>query len=176
MTEVPACKVLLFDQSAHEALSSEPTDAVPANHVARVFKKAYKLHGDKPIRPAQSGRGPFQHSDSDQTEERNLKNSGAVRPTLAQAETITPAILGVSRTAAPDEIKKAYRKLAMKFHPDKNPGDKSAEEKFKEATEAYDVLSEPQKRQAYDQFGFAAGPDRLTRRSRLSRLRGLQRL
>ncbi|NJM09704.1 MAG: DnaJ domain-containing protein [Bdellovibrionaceae bacterium] len=67
------------------------------------------------------------------------------------------SVLGVSRQASPDEIKKAYRKLAMKFHPDKNPGDKSAEDRFKEATEAYDVLSDPKKKQMYDQFGHA-GP------------------
>lgn len=64
-------------------------------------------------------------------------------------------VLGVSKTATPDEIKKAYRKLAIKYHPDKNPGDKEAEEKFKEAAEAYDVLSDEKKRQKYDQFGFA---------------------
>ena len=62
-------------------------------------------------------------------------------------------VLGVSKTASADEIKSAYRKLAMKYHPDRNPGDKAAEEKFKEAAEAYDVLHDPQKRQAYDQFG-----------------------
>lgn len=61
--------------------------------------------------------------------------------------------LGVSRTANADEIKKAFRKLAMKHHPDKNPNDKKAEEKFKEANEAYEILSDPHKRQAYDQFG-----------------------
>ncbi|MBX3020443.1 MAG: DnaJ domain-containing protein [Bdellovibrionales bacterium] len=65
------------------------------------------------------------------------------------------SVLGVSRQATADEIKKAYRKLAMKFHPDKNPGDKSAEERFKEATEAYDVLSDAKKKQMYDQFGHA---------------------
>lgn len=67
------------------------------------------------------------------------------------------AVLGVSRTANADEIKKAYRKLAMKHHPDKNPGDKKAEEAFKELSEAYEVLSDEKKRQMYDQFGFAGG-------------------
>lgn len=64
-------------------------------------------------------------------------------------------ILGVSKSASADEIKKAYRKKAIEYHPDKNPGDKSAEEKFKEAAEAYEVLSDQQKRQRYDQFGHA---------------------
>jgi molecular chaperone DnaJ len=63
------------------------------------------------------------------------------------------AVLGVSKSASEDEIKKAYRKLAMRYHPDKNPGDKKAEEKFKEVTEAYDVLSDPKKRANFDQFG-----------------------
>ncbi len=62
-------------------------------------------------------------------------------------------VLGVSRTATDAELKKAYRKLAMKYHPDRNSGDKSAEEKFKEVKEAYEILADNQKRQAYDQFG-----------------------
>lgn len=65
-------------------------------------------------------------------------------------------ILGVGRDADPDTIKKAYRKLAMQFHPDRNPGDHTAEEKFKEAAEAYDILSSPEKKQRYDQFGHQA--------------------
>lgn len=64
-------------------------------------------------------------------------------------------ILGVAKNASDDEIKKAYRKLAIKYHPDKNPDDKAAEEKFKEAAEAYEVLSNPEKKQRYDQFGHA---------------------
>ena len=59
-------------------------------------------------------------------------------------------VLGLSKSASADEIKKAYRKLAIKFHPDKNPDDSSAEEKFKEAAEAYEVLSDGQKKQRYD--------------------------
>ena len=67
-------------------------------------------------------------------------------------------VLGVSKNASDDEIKKAYRSLARKYHPDVNPGDKAAEEKFKEAAEAYEVLSNAEKRQKYDQFGFNMGP------------------
>lgn len=65
-------------------------------------------------------------------------------------------VLGVSKDASAEELKRAYKKLAIKYHPDKNPGDKVAEEKFKEAAEAYDVLSNPEKRKSYDQFGFNA--------------------
>ena len=64
-------------------------------------------------------------------------------------------VLEVNRSATEAEIKKAYRRLAMKLHPDRNPGDKESEEKFKEAKEAYEVLSDTHKRAAYDQFGHA---------------------
>ena len=64
-------------------------------------------------------------------------------------------VLEVSKGASDDEIKKAYRKKALKYHPDKNPNDTSAEEKFKEAAEAYEVLRDPNKRSRYDQYGHA---------------------
>ena len=74
---------------------------------------------------------------------------------MAQEKRDYYEVLGVSKSATDAEIKKAYRKLAMKYHPDYNPGDKDAEEKFKEVNEANEVLSDPKKRQLYDQYGFA---------------------
>ena len=72
-------------------------------------------------------------------------------------------VLGVDKSASAEEIKKAYKKMAIKYHPDKNPGDKEAEEKFKEVAEAYSILSDADKKARYDQFGHAgvegAGPD-----------------
>ena len=65
-------------------------------------------------------------------------------------------VLGVARTASEEQIKKAYRKLAMKYHPDRNPGNTEAENKFKQATECYEILSNPDLRQRYDQFGWDA--------------------
>src|SRR6202008_3740783 len=64
-------------------------------------------------------------------------------------------VLGVPKSASADEIKKAYRKVAMQYHPDRNPGDKAAEEKFKEAAEAYEVLSDTDKKAQYDRYGHA---------------------
>ena len=75
-------------------------------------------------------------------------------------------VLGVARTATDVEIKSAYRKLAMKYHPDRNPGDKAAEEKFKEAAEAYAILADAEKRALYDRFGHAGVTSRRRRRLR----------
>ncbi|MDR2628735.1 MAG: molecular chaperone DnaJ [Puniceicoccales bacterium] len=84
-------------------------------------------------------------------------------------------LLGVSKDASTDEIKKAYRKMAVKYHPDKNPGDKSAEEKFKQVSEAYDVLSDEQKRAAYDRYGHDAfDPNREGSQSGYRRSGGFQ--
>ena len=65
-------------------------------------------------------------------------------------------VLGIDKSASEKELKSAYRKLAKKYHPDANPGDKQSEEKFKELSEAYDILKDPEKRKLYDKFGHAA--------------------
>ena len=84
-------------------------------------------------------------------------------------------VLGVERGASEADLKKAYRRLAMKYHPDRNPGDKEAEDKFKEANEAYEVLSDASKRAAYDQYGHAGVTTRTailaTRKPRTSKPR-----
>ena len=78
------------------------------------------------------------------------------RITMAEQQRDLYEVLGVDRNADEAAIKKAYRKLAKKYHPDANPGDKEAEQKFKEATNAYGILSDSEKRRQYDQFGHAA--------------------
>jgi molecular chaperone DnaJ len=84
-------------------------------------------------------------------------------------------VLGIQKGTSKEDIKKAYRKLAVQYHPDKNPGNKEAEEKFKEATEAYEVLSDDKKRAAYDQFGFA-GVDGMGGQHDFSNFRGFEDL
>src|SRR5882672_9146810 len=79
-----------------------------------------------------------------------------IEPPSTMAKQDFYEILGVSKSASADELKKAYRTLAMKHHPDRNPSDKSAEQKLKEVNEAYDILKDDQKRAAYDRFGHAA--------------------
>ena len=74
-------------------------------------------------------------------------------------------LLGLKKGATPEELKKAYRKLAVKYHPDKNPGDKKAEDRFKEINEAYAVLSDPEKKKQYDQFGSSGFQSGLPRRA-----------
>ena len=87
--------------------------------------------------------GPFWHEQSDEQLEQNMSKRDYYE------------VLGLERGSSPDDLKKAYRRLAMKYHPDRNPDDENAEELFKEASEAYEVLSDAEKRQAYDQFGHA---------------------
>jgi molecular chaperone DnaJ len=82
-------------------------------------------------------------------------------------------VLGVEKNASKDDIKKAYRKLAIQYHPDKNPGNKEAEDKFKEATEAYEILSDDKKKQAFDQFGFA-GVEGMSGQHDYSNFRGFE--
>ena len=82
-------------------------------------------------------------------------------------------VLGVSKDASENDIKKAYRKAAMKYHPDRNPGNKEAEEKFKEVNEAYAVLSDKDKRAKYDQFGHAGVDPKFAPGAGRCRIRGL---
>ena len=86
----------------------------------------------------------------------SVKQHGVLQPLLVQDKKDYYEVLGVDKSADDATLKKAYRKLAKKYHPDVNPGDKEAEAKFKEATEAYTILSDPEKRKQYDQFGHAA--------------------
>src|SRR5690606_23745534 len=86
----------------------------------------------------------------------SLRMTGAVYGNGKMAKKDLYEVLGVSKTATAEELKKAYRKLAMQYHPDRNPDDASAEQKFKEISEAYDILKDDQRRAAYDRMGHAA--------------------
>ena len=169
-----------FDPRLHEAVQEIP--AGPGQRegdVTEVLRRGYLLDG-RVIRPAtvivagappEPADRPEETDDggengSDQGDEESVQGSrsagirrgAAVRlihsmPSTAQRDYYD--VLGVGRDASSDEIKKAYRKLAVRYHPDRNPGDKSAEDQFKEASEAYGVLGDPEKRSRYDRFGHA---------------------
>ena len=127
-----------FDPHVHEALLTQPSDADEGS-VIEVLQKGYRL-GDRVLRPARVVvAGP--------------KEEARWRRGLRICTTRSAFREGASQ----DEIKKAYRKLVRQYHPDKNPGDKEAEERFKEIQGAYDVLSDPEKRKQYDAFGSADG-------------------
>ena len=128
----------LFDPDLHEAVSQQETAEVPEGQVVQQIRKGYKFR-NRLLRPA----GVIV-----------AKQPAGLIPPMAKRDYYE--VLGVDRDADAEEIKKAYRKLALQYHPDRNPSDKSAEEKFKELGEAYEVLNDPQSRAAYDRFGHAA--------------------
>ena len=130
-----------FDPHVHEALLAQPSEADEGS-VIDVVQKGYTL-GDRVVRPARVvvAAAPPQPLEPDRRQ---------------MADTLYET-LGVPKNASQDEIKKAYRKLARKYHPDANGGDKKAEERFKEVQHAYDVLSDAEKRKQYDTFGATNG-------------------
>ena len=138
-----------FDPELHEAIAQhEVAGAVPGT-VIEVYQAGYRMNGTL-IRPARVVVAAAPAAEPTRTPE---------GPEMARKDLY--GVLGVEKKATPDEIKKAYRKLARRYHPDRNPGDKQAEERFKEISQAHDVLGDPAKRRAYDRgegpFA-AAGP------------------
>ena len=128
-----------FDPEVHEALSTRTEEGAAAGVVLDTVEKGYKLGRHGPAAGTRCGLG--------------VERMAAVRDPYQT--------LGVDKKASDDEIKKAYRKLARQYHPDKNPGDTAAEDRFKEIQEAYSILSDPEKRRAYDTGGgiFGTGFD-----------------
>ena len=116
----------------HEAVAQQPVEGAEPGTVVEVYQRGYRL-GEIVMRPARVVVAGMKES----------KHNGSPRPDYYK-------ILGVGKNASDEEIKKSYRKLARQYHPDRNPGDKKAEERFKEISQAHDVLSDPDKRKAYD--------------------------
>ena len=138
-----------FDPQFHEAVAQQPVEGAEPGTVVEVYQRGYRL-GDSVLRPARVVVAGV----------REAERAMAERPDYYK-------ILGVGKNASDEEIKKAYRKLARQYHPDRNPGDKQAEERFKEISQAHDVLSDPEKRKAYDRgsgpFGGFGEPAASTR-------------
>ena len=144
----------IFDPHMHQAIERVESREFPDGFIVDVFQDGYLFHG-RVLRPAivRVAVHPGDESDSNYRR-RELKPPGLCQ-TMSQKRDCYE-VLGIERTAAGDEIKSAYRKAALKWHPDRNPQKKQeAEEKFREATEAYSILSDPQKRAAFDRFGYA---------------------
>ncbi len=142
VTPVPAVGEA-FDPRVHEALGSVERDDLPDQHVAEEIRRGYKLR-ERLLRPALVRVA----SNPKQTRANERSNTRVSKADYYE-------VLGVSRDASDQELKSAYRKQALKYHPDRNPGDHAAEEKFKQASEAYQVLSDADKRAAYDRYGHA---------------------
>ena len=133
----------VFDPNMHECISHQPSADVDEGKVIQTIRAGYRLN-NRLVRAANVivSSGPEQ--------------SSWFFSQILMSEKDLYEILGVEKDISADELKKAYRKLAVKYHPDKNPGDAEAEAKFKEISSAYDVLKDPEKRAAYDRYGHAA--------------------
>jgi molecular chaperone GrpE (heat shock protein)/curved DNA-binding protein CbpA len=128
-----------FDPHRHEALAQQPVEGAESGTIVEVYSAGYRI-GDEVLRPAK------------------VVGRRLAAPAMAGQDLYK--VLGVDKKASPEEIKKAYRKLAREYHPDRNPGDAKAEERFKQVSAAYDVLGDADKRKQYDRgslFGFGTG-------------------
>src|SRR5438034_1415430 len=146
-----------FDPNLHEAIAHEPSDQFPEGTVLRQARRGYRFK-ERLLRPAKVvvSSEPAKKSGLLLASLPNSISHAGLIGHMATEKRDYYEVLGVARNAPDEEVKRAYRKLAVKFHPDKNPDDPHAEEKFKELGEAYDVLMDPDKRVPYDRFGHAA--------------------
>ena len=132
-----------FDPRLHEAIEMVETDKAPDHSVVEELRR--RLHAERPPASTVDGESRDQSKTSIITE-----NNGRIRTIATNVKRDYYKVLGVVRTSSEQEIKSAYRKLAMQYHPDRNPDSPAAEEKFKEVTEAYTVLIDGEKRSMYD--------------------------